>query len=622
MAERPAKNSDSEAANKPKSERKSVKQVELAKSIPTLEYDPLDPSLNVLHRAGIAGLLLQIKATEKLLKNAAEDDKKLFPRVIWDSKTNEELAEENGGEIRVNYIENGRGMKIHFDYKAFCSILRERYLGIPKSDEDKEDKDTKEVRDKSDETKIKKKNVDPCLNYLSGLGASEESQIRVRRAYSDSFFSIYQERIGFFQHTKREEPNEYLQEKIDILWNAIAKDTGVEIQKSSRPNIYGNNFKGDSLKEDSGKALLLHFWSLASAFFKPVGLNIDKDRKTKQLIIEDEYRLAPVIVVPDVIHVRTFIGEIESSYSQSLSTLISTPLESPLAFFLAPKLAHSSVLTPDILGARGACVFAYKRPLKKGKPDYQRQPEVKGVFDAPLDDAILQQYQSLRNLRSQPYKAMRVRNLIAGRVWHHGFDALIEEYPLELFVSSQQQSSSWILHPKARELTQDVAADFYYFANKENKMNDEETSIPALIDEIVSTYLSWRVYNRGQNPPTKDDVQKAFGKKKDDRTQTETDTYDAYINRKADGIKKEFVDFRGATDQLSFAELFIARLFEAGQETSSEQREMLRPYYEGDKWESGRWLVLMALSAASVPKPGKKKPFTRPGNDKDPEDIY
>jgi CRISPR-associated protein Cmx8 len=273
-------------------------------------------------------------------------------------------------------------------------------------------------------------------------------------------------------------------------------------------------------------------------------------------------------------------------------------------------LAHNAIITPDIFGARGATVFAYKRPLKKGKPDFTRQPEVKGVFDTPLDDALLQQYQSLRSLKSPPYRAMRVKNLLAGHVWHYDFDALVDKYPLELFVPTQQQNGDWALHPKAHELAKDLAVDFYYFANKENKMNDDETNIPTLIDEIVDTYLRWRVYNRGQNPPSEEVIKKVFGKKKEERTESEQKVCDDFVKRKSDGRKKEFVDFRGATDQSSFAELFIARLFEAEQDTSPEQREMLRPYYEGSKWESGRWLVLMAVSADSVRKSSQKWPST------------
>ena len=46
-------------------------------SVP-LVYDPLNPSLTVLHRAGIAGLYLQIKAMEKLREDADDNQKENY----------------------------------------------------------------------------------------------------------------------------------------------------------------------------------------------------------------------------------------------------------------------------------------------------------------------------------------------------------------------------------------------------------------------------------------------------------------------------------------------------------------------------------------------------------------
>jgi hypothetical protein len=42
----------------------------------SLVYDPLNPSLSVQHRAGIAGLYLQIKAMEKLRENALTEQER------------------------------------------------------------------------------------------------------------------------------------------------------------------------------------------------------------------------------------------------------------------------------------------------------------------------------------------------------------------------------------------------------------------------------------------------------------------------------------------------------------------------------------------------------------------
>ncbi|MFN2393797.1 MAG: hypothetical protein ABR566_17775, partial [Pyrinomonadaceae bacterium] len=532
--------------SKSKPSKTDAKQVELVERIAPLEYDPLDPSFSALHRAGIAGLLLQIIATEKLREQVADDSKAIFRQVDW------------------SYIEDGRGIKINFDIETFRSLLRERYLGIPKSNGENEETQSTSETDKSNK---KKQNVEPGLSYLEALGASEKFRLTVREGYRKSFFQIYQERIGFFQHTKRDESNTYLQEKIDRLWIALAIDEGdVEIQRCSRPNISGNDFKSEQLREKAKKALLLHFWPLVSGFFKPVGFKKPgKDKKTKQLIIEYEYQLAPAIVVPDVVNVRTFVRETVNTYNKESNNLISVPLEAPLAFFLAPRLAHNQEITSHSFGARGATVFSYKYPLKNGKPNFNTQPIVAEVFDAALDDSLLVQYKRLLRIKSYPYKAMRVANLLAGRAWHYGFDDLVDKFPLELFVPTKQENGSCILHPKAHEMALDLADDFYYFANKENKMNDEETNVPALINEIILRYLRWRVYNRGQNPPNENDIRLIFEKRRNgqDLTQKEEDLLANYNDLYSKGVSKEFIDARGATDPRSFAELFIGRFFEA-----------------------------------------------------------
>ena len=79
-------------------------------SVP-LVYDPLNPSLTVLHRAGIAGLYLQIKAMEKLREDADDNQKENYI-------------------IPEHYLsEDGRILTVNLTEESFHSLMRERYQG-------------------------------------------------------------------------------------------------------------------------------------------------------------------------------------------------------------------------------------------------------------------------------------------------------------------------------------------------------------------------------------------------------------------------------------------------------------------------------------------------------------
>lgn len=549
--------------------------------LPPLRYDPLEASFNALHRAGMVGLALQIEAMRKRNETLPEEDVTPVPHLEW--------------------IEDGRGIEVTFTMQSFDAVLQERYLGETLVN----DKPAKKKKGKaaSDKQEVVKTVLIPRLRYLEVLGADQKLQKDIRSAYLGSFFSIYKERESFFSVTKEKKT---LAERINSLWATIASEGAADIQKSSLPNVVGNNLKGTSLHERGKDALLLHFWSLASWFFKPKSLKYDKNEKR----IIDAW-LPPVIVVPDVSHVQDFFDYIKSTYSRQFEPVISTHLEAALAFYIAPSIAHGQAITREIKSemnqlVNGASVFVY-RPGK--------QPEVVGVFNETYDDTTLQEYRDLlgRDLKSLPYRALRVENLLAGRVWYDGFNKLVDQWPLELFVPVKErgEDGAYKLREKACELAQDLATDFRYFAEKEDEMEveikDAAASVPTLIDELVTNYLNWRVYNKGQNPPDKEEMIEIFKKKKDSLLEEETGTLGRFNQLRSKVVNQEFVDFRGATDKQRFAELFITRLFEADFHTTPEQREMLRPFYEGSQWESGRWLTLMAISAAGAPRRNKKQ---------------
>lgn len=531
-------------------------------------YDPLEPSYSGLHRAGMVGLALQVEAMKIANQKLPADEVGPIPQIDW--------------------TENGRAMKVTFSFQSFEALMRERYLGKVLVV-----KETKKNRKSNDHESIKNVLV-PRLKYLEELGADLQLQEHIRFAYRRSFFSIYKERELFFGVT---EDKKTFMERIKTLWKAITCDHASEIQKSSRPNVVGTNLKGGTLLEAGKDALLFHFWPLASWFFTPKALKFDKTQK--QIV---DATSPPVIVIPDVTDVRSFYEYVKGSFARPFQKHISTSLEASLAFYVAPFVARGQTITEEVLNefqqiVSGASVFVYLSPGK--------QPEVAGVFDEAWPEAILEQYIELKNqaLRSPAYGAMRVENVLAKRTWHHGFNKLVDQWPLELFVPVKDRKTGvFEMKPKALELAKDIGADFRYFADKEDDMEagitDSAVSVPTLIDRLVKRYLRWRVFSKGQSPPDEEKVKSALDKEWTDAplSNDEAALLDEFRDTHAKVVNREFVDFRGATDQKRFAERFIG-LFEAGFYTVSEQREMLRPFYEDVEWESGRWLVLMAISA-------------------------
>ena len=212
--------------------------------------------------------------------------------------------------------------------------------------------------------------MEPRLEYFEIYGSPEVWQTKYRKACYGSFFCIPKERFIFDAYGQDGRVT-----KAADLWDAIADMTLVGLGKSLFPNTYKNDFKGVSLQDSADRTLLLHFWPLVSTFFTPKTLKFEKSEKTREVIIRDEFQ-QPVIVVPDVINVKTYAGEFvnylkmrprpivsQSGREYLPDAYISTPLEASLAFFIAPRLAHNRVITDDIIGARGARVFVYRRRI-------------------------------------------------------------------------------------------------------------------------------------------------------------------------------------------------------------------------------------------------------------------
>jgi CRISPR-associated protein Cmx8 len=561
-----------------------------------ITYDPIEPQYNALHRAGMVGLALQIKAMEK-------GDTAPRPQVEW--------------------IAGGRGIALTLDLQGLRALLQERYLGVNVTIEIWPRK-TRKGKGSDAKPEVKTRSV-PRLRYLEVFGAHdlEKRQKHLRFMYYQSFFQIPPENQRFFKAPEADSAaawrNSALDEDAEELWQALLDNETIDIQKSTRPNSVKYDLKGVRLRDIAKQVLLLHFWPITASFFSSAVIRYDN--KLRQLVDDS---LPPIIVVPDVSHIKNFYNHTIRSYARDFSSpVINTPVEAVLAFYVAPRLAHGQAITEEVFNefvqsVRGATVFGYRRPLKRGRPDPKRQPEVRVVYEEAYSEEKLQSYLDLmrQGLKAPPYRALRVRNLIVEQPWYYGFDSLVNEWPLELFVPVKNRNTNlYGLKPKGMELADDLSADLKYFA-KEHEMDDAESKIPALIDKLVDRYLYERVFGKGQTSLDRKKLEKnIFPKDKKARSPDEQKLVAAFNDKHSKGVNQEFVDFRGATDQRRFTELFVARLFDPNLNapyTAPEERAMLRTFYE-EEWEGARWLTLMAISAAGAPRPSNKPSVTTTG---------
>ncbi len=563
----------------------------------SLEYNPLDPQLTVLHRAGIAGLLLQVKVIEKGLADDLIDEQRA------------ELLPEYG------FKEDSHTFWIKFNEQNFHTLMRERYQGVMVERvykaKKKESKPRRVFIEKTADNKFVYEEMRPLLRYLETFRAPEAWQEHVRESYWNSFFCIPLSQ-PIFQIYQPTEPAK----KAEELWKSLIGKKPVEIDKSLLPNVFKTDLKGVAMKQQSDYALLLHFWPLVVTFFTPRNLKLDKDKKTGERKLVTEYQ-PPVIVVPDVIDVQAFTDDFET-YLGALpeprqtrgggeylsQKYVSTPLEAPLAFFVAPRLAQHRVITPDNFGARGAEVYVFRRPA--------RQAEVAGIFNEPLEDDLVARYEALQHIHSLPYRALRIENLLAQppRQWSEGFERLVAQYPLELFVATKPRgSSARQFGDYAREMAQSLRSDFELL-EKENRMNDKDPTVETLIWRITRNYVDWRARDKAK---LADQDFKFDGRrlkelrdkqKKNHPLQSSDEQWknkcNRYLNEVMDVTEDLFINFRARRDPQSFANAFSETLFRAPFYLSPEQTTKLRQFYEGEQWESGRRLVLMAISAAGA----------------------
>ena len=594
------------AARKPKKEK--AKEIQPKKEIlEPLEFDPLNPELSVLHRAGIAGLLLQIRSMEKLKKQSSEEE---------------------GGKLAIpgcSLLEDGRRIRVELTKDSFYSLMKERYRAVPvKRTVSKETHKRRQQKAKrfvftsaAVGERYEYLEPRPSLTHFELFEAHSCWQEHARDAAWQSYYCIYKTQLAF-KLSALEQGNSTIRDTwqtlvnkegektpvIDDLWTALVDQKEIELRKQYYPGTFGENLKSVSISESGQLALLLHFWPLVAVHFTPINLKFDKDSKALRYD-----RQAPIVVVPDVVDAQAFVEEFidylgcldvvpEGKLNQD-GRFVATPLEASLAFFAAPRLARGVNRKP---GTRGAEVYVFKQ-----RPKQDKQPVVTAIVNESFSRRLVDEYKRLmeRKITSLPFRAVCVENLLA-QPQHHlyeGFEKLVEQYPLELFVATKTEGG------KARRfklhgywMAQSLYSEFAAIEKQQRrKPMKEEPTIPYLIWRITRNYVRWRACAKAEPAINAEKLKSIFAKKRTDLNEAESGLLKDYNEKVAEVVEKLFIDFRGYRDATTFANAFSETFFRAPQSLSPENAERLRPYYEGSAdWESGRRLVLMAISAAGA----------------------
>jgi CRISPR-associated protein Cmx8 len=429
-----------------------------------MEFDPLRPDYTAQHRAGIAGLLLQFQAMEILREQANTEEEKARYIIPEHTLTN-----------------NERSLWVKFTKESFDSVMRERYRGkfvqreySKKMKEGNARKFIEKIDIAKGKSIFKYEELRPSFEYFEAFSAPLAWQEQIRDSTWSSFFCIPTMQSASFKIQSNDENKD-----VTALWKGLLDKKFVEAKKTYYLNTWTEGLKGEEISDNAEKCLLLHFWGIVSTIFTPTSLKIDKNERGL-VDFKTEYQ-KPVVVVPDVAHIGTFTVEfrrylekrehLDAKKRKHPDLFISTPREAALQFFM-PQLAQAQIITESITGARGAEVYCFKSA--------GQQAIVASFFNEPLEDYtrdLISDYGFiLREIKSFPYRALQVENLLAKRKWHDGFDRLADKFPHELFVPKNfSNDSTKQLKKQAFWMAQSILADFRI--HTEVNMNEKQPNL-------------------------------------------------------------------------------------------------------------------------------------------------
>jgi len=176
--------------------------------------------------------------------------------------------------------------------------------------------------------------------------------------------------------------------------------------------------------------LLLHFWPLVSLIFIPVEISTTGETKERGY----------VIAIPEPSNIEYFVGD----GIEMLRSLDATPrgFRPKAAFIDLPEeggLEYLHHLALHRVEQHDICIASVEVYHLEKQGNSVRTHAAERI---EVNRSILDAYESVRGSFFNPiFKAIRLRNMLAGRPWYAGMDAAFSSYPSELFVYTTGKSS-------------------------------------------------------------------------------------------------------------------------------------------------------------------------------------
>lgn len=374
------------------------------------------------------------------------------------------------------------------------------------------------------------------------------------------------------------------QNKGNILTESLSSSLFVGAEDANAERV---SFKGPAADN-----FLLHFWPIVSLIHVPRTWSIERLKEQGFRIARKEAGF--VLSIPEPANLEQFCEDArdvlrsldpQSGGIRPRSALIDLHEEGGLEYLyhfahLRTSAHHDYVFS--------LCALEIFHLQKQG--NRIRQLAVERIL--PRRE-VLSDYELLRKKIWNPvFKAVVLRNLVAGKPWHAHFDQPFHQHPMPLFIRCQGRTP--------REITffgMDVRRKF---ASIESQLKNDKAG--GVMDEQTrDNQLSMRVYRLIQTYVNHRTEEKSGKKYKDFSKHKDAEGHIQYPNEYREAREKvctdAFLAMRGRRDQ-EFVEYFTGTICSVPQYLNQEEYVSVAGALTSD-WERIKILSMLALSAQS-----------------------
>jgi CRISPR-associated protein Cmx8 len=344
-------------------------------------------------------------------------------------------------------------------------------------------------------------------------------------------------------------------------------------------------------------ALLLHFWQLTVRTFVPERIDADGEREFAGF----------VLAIPDIVDLRLFTRR----YQRALSTLttamhgyrpadavVSLPAEGALEFMDGLARLTGEATSADRSDvARALAGIEFLHMVKAGN-------NVKTLLHGRVETTpgLMREYEGIRKTCRNPiFRSARLLAMLRGHCWYSEFAAMMIERPWPLFVQSTKTprgipSFAWDATRRFRSsLHNEQVRRAHAMATR---TPSRPSSLESIVYRLVRTYVRTKTEQRsGITYATFKDRRVA-----DDAGRERVRYPQAYTEAQEKVCSDLFLGLRSRRDR-DFVSYFTGTVGSVaqGRNLSDEQdfRVVVRALLDEDRWQDVKTLAMLATSAAS-----------------------